>query len=163
MKRIAIGIVLVLATGFGCASNSPEDLARFLPSPEGIDGWRAVDTVATYAGQNLFLLINGGAELYHKHGFLQVVSQTFEDSTGHQISLECYEMNSGDGARTIYESKISQDGESLPIGDAATLNSYYLNFYRDNYLVTLVGYDSDPVTVEGLKRLAELMSQKIDD
>jgi len=162
MERTILGLCLGIMLVCGCATDSTDsDMARYLPSENEVEGWNAVDTVSTYVGQDLFLLINGGAELYHQNGFARAATQTFQDSDGHQISVECYEMNSIDGSRIVYESKISDNGEKLAIGDQAMLNSYYLNFYKGRFLVTLVGYDSDPKTLDGLQTLARVIAVKI--
>lgn len=155
-------MVLCLILSLGCAKNSSDhDIAQYLPLDTEIDNWSAIDTVSTFIGQDLFLLINGGAEIYHENGFVQVVSQSFENAAGNQISIEFYEMNSIVGAKKMYESKISDNGEKLAIGDDATLNGYYLNLYKKNFLLTLVGYDSEAATIEGLKKIAEIVSGKI--
>lgn len=161
--RIVIGLIICLTLVCGCGNSGQEGLSRYLPLANDLDQWQAADTVVTYVSQDLFLLINGGAEMYHRHGFVQVASQTFEHSDGHQITIECYEMNSPEGAREVYRSKISDSGEGLSIGDEAMLNGYYLNFYQSNFLVTLVGFDSESATVDGLKAIAEWMSSRMGD
>jgi hypothetical protein len=162
MKSVIVWHLVLAMLFIGCVDDQPDiRLAEYLALSNETGSWSAVDTVSIYVGQDLFLLINGGAELYHQKGFVQVVTQIFQDSSGHQISIECYEMKSVEGSKSIYESKIAGSGEKLAIGDQAMLNSYYLNFYKGRFLVTLVGYDSDPKTLKGLRDLARAISRKI--
>ncbi len=162
MTKLFLNISLCWLLFFGCTKNSANrNIAQYLPLDSEIENWRPADTVKTYVGEDLFMLINGGAEIYFKNGFTQIVSQAFENSNGKQIVVELYEMNSIDGSRSIYESKISDDGTKLAIGDAATLNNYYLNLYKMNYQLTLVGFDDDQETKDGLKYFAEIISGKI--
>jgi hypothetical protein len=106
-------------------------------------------------------MINGGAEMYHDNGFVQVATQSFE-SSGNRISVEIYEMSSVDGAAKIYDIKVSPGGEKVRIGDAASLSSYYLNFRQDRYLVTLVGLNDAAGTIGGLIEIAKAVSLKIN-
>lgn len=146
---------------FGCTQSEVEmRMSDYLPVESDGTEWAASDTVRTYVGDDLFILINGGAEMYHQNGFVQVVTQTFE-CTGKKISIELYEMKSIKGGTIVYESKVSPTGEKISIGDGATLSSYYLNFRQGRFVVTLVGYNDDSVTTSGLTKLAKLISTKI--
>ena len=146
----------------GCTQDSAnQSIAGYLPGENEVAGWSISDTVRTYVGKDLFILINGGAELYHDNDFVQVITQTFENSSGNQISIEIFQMNSADGALKVYETKVSPDGEKIDIGDDAILSNYYMNFRQSRYIVTIVGFDSDTETTDGLLALAKAISAKI--
>ncbi len=159
-------LILIIGLGVlwsGCSQNcSNKSIGRYFPDNNEVVGWVANDTVRTFVGQDLFKLINGGAELYHENGFVQIVTLTFGNSTNQEISIEIYEMGTPDGATDSYMSKISPAGKKVEIGDEALLNSYYLNFRQGKYIVTLVGYSDDTETISGLNGLAKVISTNID-
>jgi len=161
MKKIVL-ILIICSIWFACAHNGAESIADYFPADDEVPGWSRADTVRAYIGDDLFILINGGAELYHANGFIQVAIQSFKDSGGNLIAVEIYKMSSVDGAVKTYDSKVSTSATRVKIGDAASLSSYYLNFRQDRHLVTLVGFNESDETIEGLTELAQAISSKID-
>ena len=138
-----------------------KDLKTLLPPPGWSDQWKRYFNTQEYKGDDLFLYINGGAELYHEYGFKQVLVQDFQNPEGKSISLEIYEMTHPDSAFGIYTFKRSQEGKLLEIGDEATLDGYYMNFWKGNFLITLTGFDEDKKTIAGLSALAFEVEKRI--
>ena len=138
-----------------------KDLKTLLPPLGWSDQWKRYFDTQEYRGDDLFLYINGGAEIYHEYGFKQVLVQDFQNPEGKSISLEIYEMSHPDSAFGIYSFKRSQEGKLLEIGDEATLEGYYMNFWKGNYLVTLTGFDADKKTIAGLSTLAFEVEKRI--
>jgi hypothetical protein len=61
----------------------------------------------------------------------------------------------------IFSFKRSGGGKSVPLGSGAELESYYLNFWKGRFLVTLTGFDESPETVAGLLAVAGAVAGKI--
>jgi hypothetical protein len=138
-----------------------QGLAVLLPSASETGGWEREGEPQTHRGDALFLLVNGGAELYFEYGFERAVAATYHDTAQKWISLEIYEMKDAGGAYGIYTSKRGASGELLSMGNKALMAGYYLNFWKGNFLVTLTGGDGSPETVETLKRIARAVDRKI--
>jgi hypothetical protein len=145
-----------------CAQATIEEdgLRQFLPEKK-LNNWQAEDSPQQYTGDDLYLYINGGAEIYHEYGFEQVIVQDYSNKQGKSISLELFEMSGPESAFGMYAFKSSSLGKELSIGDGAALEDYYLNFWKGKYLITLTGFDADEETVLGLKQIAESMDAKI--
>jgi len=126
-----------------------------------IEGWQLEAEPQIYVGDTLFELINGGAELYHRFGFVQALSAQYSDGEGRSIALELFEMHDAEAARGIYSEKTGGAGERLEIGDEAAFESYYLNFRSGRFLVTVTGFESDPKTTDGLLELARAVEFRI--
>lgn len=127
------------------------------------DGWKSSGEAEEYAGDDLFLYINGGAEIYHEFGFSRVIVQDYTLLNERSITLEIYEMKRADGAFGMYTFKTTPEGDQLDIGSRASLEDYYLNFWEGRYLVTLTGFDEDPVTIQGLQKIAAEVAENITD
>jgi len=139
-----------------------QKLQKYLPWEVETKGWKRVGSPQEYKGEDLFLYINGGAEIYHEYGFKQVIIQDYKNKNGKSISLEIFEMSSAESAFGIYTFKTSAEDRELVLGDGGKLADYYLNFWKGNFLVTLTGFDEDQETVKGLLALAPAVEARIE-
>lgn len=139
-----------------------EGISLLLPESDEVENWTEFDLPQQVEGEDLFTLINGGAEIYHEYGFRQAVNHSYESNDGKAINVEIYEMASPESAFGIYSFKTGDEGEEVPFGNNGLLESYYLNFWKGNYLVTLVGFDTEPETVEIILEMARLVDSKIE-
>jgi hypothetical protein len=162
MRRGAlIGAVLLLMAAGAAAQQDPVDLSGYLPASDEVAGWTLSDAPKNYRGDKLFVMINGGADIYHEYGFTQVLSAEYADVLGKSITLEIYEMESPAAAFGIYTFKIGVGGKTLAIGQEALLEDYYLNFWKGNLLVTVTGLDSEEDNVQGVVALAKAVDARI--
>jgi hypothetical protein len=143
------------------ASGQKTGLQNYLPRDGEIKGWKINDLPQEYKGEDLYLYIDGGAEIYREYGFSQVIVQDFTNPDGKSVSLEIFEMVSPESAYGMYTFKTSPQGEALAIGGEARLEGYYLNFWKGNYLVTLTGFAEDKETVEGLLEIGRSVDVKL--
>lgn len=160
--RSAVALCMLLSV-IACAAGPAVE-----PQPRGIgvaavelSGWQQEYEPEIYIGDSLFELINGGAEVYHRFGFVQALATQYADDDGRSISLEVFEMNDAEGARSIYSDKTGGSGEPLEIGDEAAGEDYYLNFRSGRFLVTITGFDSEPETTAGILQLARAVAQQL--
>jgi len=112
----AFTILLLVA---GCTT--PESLCP----PKNIGLWSAEGETEVYIGDDLFVYINGGAEIYHEYGFVQVAVQRYRRGDDN-VSVEIYTMV-GD-AFGIYSFARSSRGHAVNLGNGATAADYYMHF-----------------------------------
>jgi len=141
--------------------NSKADIFTLLPGKSELLSWKPKDEPDRFVGDDLFELINGGAEIYHEYGFKEIISQEYESDNLKSINLEIYRMENPISAFGIYSFKTSSDGKKFDIGNDALLEDYYLNFWKGEYLITLVGFDTEKETIDGIMNLAKIIDQKI--
>ena len=160
--RSAVAVCVLLAY-IQCA-----DKPVVNPQPPGIStaavdisGWHQEYEPEIYVGDSLFELINGGAEVYHRFGFVQALATEYADEAERSIALEVFEMKDVGGAKSIYSDKTGGSGEPLEIGDEAAGEDYYLNFRSGRFLVTITGFDSEPETREGILLLARAVAAQL--
>lgn len=153
---VAVALMVVVVQ---CAENPVPDKTPALASAAvTMDGWRMDYEPEIYVGDTLFELINGGAEVYHRFGFVQALATQYSDADGRSLSLEVFEMGDVKGAHDIFADKAGGSGEPLDIGDEARSEDYYLNFRSGLFLVTITGFDSDETTTEGILNLARAVA-----
>ncbi len=143
------------------AGASQGTLTKALPKDGDVEGWKRHRPQQHYEGEDLYEYINGGAEIYHEYGFVQVVIQDYVDNTGKSISVEIYEMTSPASAYGMYTFKTSTKGKWIAIGSDAQLADYYMNFWKGPFLVTLTGFDETEETRQGLITIAQAVSSRM--
>ena len=138
-------------------------LSKLLPSENELTGWKPLFEPQTAEGEDLYELIDGGAEIYHEYGFKRAVIQSYENPNGKSINLEIYEMDSPESAYGAYTFTTGKKGKHVDVGDESLLEDYFLNFWKGNCVVTLIGFDSDEETIQGLIAMAKAIDSKLQD
>ena len=118
--RVCSAAIAALLLVAGCSP--PESTCP----PQDIGLWRMEGESEVYVGDDLFIYINGGAEIYHEYGFDQVAVQRYRRG-GDTVSVEIYTMEGN--AFGIYSFARSSSGQLVDLGDGATASDYYLHFW----------------------------------
>lgn len=137
MKTILFAMLFFLLWTGPIQAVFAERLSNFLPDETS---WKPDGSATLAENENeLFAVIDGGAERYIKNGFRRALYQRFRDENGRGISIEIVETADGTAAKNLF-TEMSGDGETrLDIGDAASLHGYYLLFRRGPFYVSLTG------------------------
>ncbi len=138
-----------------------QKLEVFLPDKGKLQNWKAENAPQLYKGEDLYLYIDGGAEIYHEYGFKQVLVQDYKSAAGKSLTLEIFEMANSECAFGMYTFKSSAKGKTIAVGQDGQLEQYYLNFWKGNFLVTLTGFDGSPEVIQGLMLIARSVDAKI--
>ncbi len=157
--------VMVLAPRYCACSTNPEndtDVMQYLPGENDLEGWYALDDPQIARGEDLYLLIDGAAEIFHEYGFKQAVIRSYGNENGKSINLEIYEMEDPSGAYGVYTFRTGE-GEEISIGDRGRLEDYYLNFWKGSFLVTVIGFDTDEETIDGIIAVAKAVEARIEE
>jgi hypothetical protein len=148
------------APGFGGPA-ALLNLVKYLPGRPDLQGWAPKGKPQIYKGEDLFLYIDGGAEIFHEYGFRQVITQDYANPAGKTITLDIFEMATSECAYGMYSFKIGAKGKSLPLGQDAALEDYYLNFWKGRCLITITGPDGGPDSLNGVERIGRAVDAKI--
>ncbi len=164
-RRAAIALTVFLAA---CARAVPagpgqETLEALLPADGAAPGWSKDGEPQSFAGEDLYTYINGGAEIYQEYGFRRVVVQDYKSAAGKSLSLEIFEMETPAAAFGMFTFKRSGQGRDVPLGAGAELEAYYLNFWKGRYLATLTGFDESAETVASLLAVGGRVEAMIPD
>ncbi|MGM0467069.1 MAG: DUF6599 family protein [Acidobacteriota bacterium] len=159
--------LFVLIPTFLCASSDhPEPkqgILKYLPEENELKKWKPLSSPQTAEGDDLFHLINGGAEIYHEYGFKRAVIQSYEHTNGLSLNIEIYEMEDPLSAYGVFSFKTGSKGQKKDVGMDALLEDYYLNFWKGEFVVTLIGFDTSPATQEALLEFAEKIESNLPE
>jgi len=151
-----IAVMLSLAgAAFSLSVLSQESgLSGLLPKEAELAGWTAVGSPQEFEGDDLFVYIDGGAEIYLEYGFSRAVVQDYKNAGGRTLSFELFEMTDPAAAFGMYTFKTTGKGKPTELGQGGQLEDYYLNFWKGNCLFTITGFNDDQETVRGLLAVA---------
>jgi len=140
---------------------APSDLAALLPKAGEASGWTPKGVPRRFKGQDLFLFINGGAEIYHEYGFREVMTQDYEGAEGRTVALEVFEMADPAAAYGMFTFKSSGEGRPADVGQDSELEDYYLNFWQGPYLVTVTGSDDSSASLAGVLAVGRAVGGRV--
>lgn len=157
MKYSLLFILVLVFTNFLHAGSIPE----LLPKDNTCADWLKTGKLEYYQTDELFFLINGGADLYLEYGFKEVVAQTYQNNANSQISVEIYNMGSDDSAFGIFANSKTSDGEAANMGDKAWKSKNALIIWKGHYFILLRSANQDESVSEGFCLLADQVLNKI--
>jgi hypothetical protein len=131
-----------------------------LPENKSCGDWLAVGQTEHYQSDELYFLINGGADLYLEYGFKEVVAQSYQNNANERISVEIYDMGSSEAAFGIFSLSKSPQGETATLGDFSVKTSNSLLFTTGSYLVLMRSATTSASLSEGFCLLAESIIKK---
>jgi hypothetical protein len=156
--ELPIALILIAAlliSGCGGESDSTADLAAvgFLPEKIDATGFERSSDVETYVGESLFEYINGGAEVYHQYGFVDVVTAYYtHDQT--EIVADIYRFGDSDNAYGLFSSLRPLEPTVVGFGIEGFTSGTTVDFVKGSYLVRLVGFDDSPEMSAALLSMA---------
>lgn len=154
MRSIAVIVCLFLVSNLP-AQESLNDILNFDDCPEiEIQGEPEM-----YIGDDLFNLINGGAELYHEFGFVEVLSAQLITPGSDGARIEIYDMGSSGSAWGIYSLTSTSNSTTFQAGVAGRKGEGFAQFIKGNYMVYM--YFSD-IEDSDLQRIAGCLSSNIE-
>ena len=165
IKHLTIKTVLLLCILLIICANimaGPTSKTNYLPDLSNLTGWKMVGRPQVAEGMDLFAIINGEATVYTSRGFKRAELASYLSATGREIFVQVFEMNDPSGAKQVFEIKSGQ-GTSLNIGDAAILESYYLNFIKGVFQITVSGAIPDKTDKAELEVLAREINLKLSN
>ncbi len=161
MLLLCLGFVAPPPSAHDAAQAGSEQLATYFLLDNEVPGYHPESPPRLFRGDELFMMIDGGADIYHEYGFAQVLTTRYGQTNGKSLKIEIYEMKDGAAAWGIYTSKSGKEGQSVDLAQGAILADYYLNFWKGNFLVTIVGDEANEATRQALLALAKAVDSRI--
>lgn len=103
-----------------------------------------------FIGDDLFSLINGGADLYHEYGFREVVTAKYGFTAGDTVKAEVYDMGSPEGAWGIYSMTETSKARPFSAGVAGRQGEGFVQFIKGSYMVYIYHQGADAFDLQYL-------------
>jgi hypothetical protein len=154
-------IVFFNASFFQIACTQNQNISTYLPRTGELKGWSQEDSSRVFVGEDLFMLIDGGADIYFEYGFRQVAVAEYQNNHENSIKLEIYEMSDASAAYGMFSLNAGTQGKKVQIGNEGMLSEYYLMFWKNTFLVFLTGADTTGETASGILAMAACIDQRL--
>jgi hypothetical protein len=102
--------------------------------PDSMGEWTASHEEEVFKGNELFLYINGGAEIYREYGFEQVAVREYARADD-KIAVEVYTMEGL--AYGVFMVLRSVNDDPVDLGDGGAISDYYARFWAADRLVVV--------------------------
>ncbi|MBN1952275.1 MAG: hypothetical protein JW801_13830 [Bacteroidales bacterium] len=152
--------LLVLITAFQTV-HAVDNIMSLAPDTTLYEGLTTYKAPAVYPYDDLYILINGGADVYYEYGFSQVLNAAYLTGSGDRIEVYIYEMTDVPAAFGIFSHtrmagfEVSSDKDHMQL----TKTDLYVLLQKDKYFVTL----SWSTPSDGNSALADRIARAISD
>jgi len=132
-----------------------ESLAALLPDVSSMAGWRIADGPTEYDSETLYEYLNGGAPLYLKHGFQQMVHVRYQlgDDSLSSVTLDVYDMDSELGAFGLHRSGRPEDAEVRDWGAEGYRSGIVAAAWRGGIAIHAEADADQPDLIAAMERL----------
>lgn len=136
LKGLFIGKIFIFLS-FMAFQLYGQELKQLLPSSDDLPGWKMNQQPLVYNGDDLFELIDGGADIYLEYGFTRVVSSQYADPSQNVILVEIYEMNDTAAAYGIFSLSQGKTGWKKAYGTDAAETADYICLWKGRYYIII--------------------------
>jgi hypothetical protein len=145
-------ILFLLACGGTKRSSDTPSTAGLMPDEVGSAGIERSSEVRVFEGESLFEYIDGGAEIYHTYGFMEVATADYR-TDGIEMVADIYRFDSADNAFGLYSSLRPDNPELIELGAEGFGSSTSIDFTRAAYVVRVVAFEQSEETDKAIFEL----------
>lgn len=120
-------------------------------------GWTAKDSGRRFVGYDLYGHINGGAELFHEFGFVDLRVRNFADAGGAELDLEIYRMADSTAALGIYLAKCGRERPVAGLDFRNTANAYQLTAVKGDHFVQVNNFGGKTALLDTMSALIRMV------
>lgn len=150
--------MIVLLIGIMMATPPAQDLSRLLPAE--VDGWKPQGKDQYFDHNNLFSLINGGAEVYRALNVKKVVDRRYQNPKGPAIIVDVFDMGSSSDAFGAYHIDIREE-KDVGVGHESEFQGGSLYFWKDRYFVSVVALKQTEASKKAVIAFGKAIAKKI--
>ena len=163
MQQRLLLIALMIILVFLHAGLFAQEIVSLLPSADELPGWKIQQGPEVFEGDELFDLIDGGADIYFEYGFTRVVSIDYIDPFQNITEAEIYEMKDATAAYGIFSLTQQISGWGTTYGKLAVVTDDYIAFWKDRYFVNISWASRREVNSKPMHQLAGNISEAITE
>ncbi|MFZ5981111.1 MAG: DUF6599 family protein [Candidatus Zixiibacteriota bacterium] len=158
MRKYLITLIGLLVLAGGCSQKDTASLAgSYLPEKIASTNQVRSSEVRVYIGDSLWTYIDGGAELYHQYGFVEVATAQYLAGEI-ELSADIYRFDTPLNAFGLYSVLRPPVSEIIQLGVEGYCAPATLNFVKGECLVRVTGYDD----TEEINNMILAMAHELD-
>ena len=151
------GVIILSCTGQK-ESAVGSGIAAYLPVQLDQSGITRVGEVRVFVGDSLYEYINGGAEMYHRYGFVEVATAYYQQGKS-ELVADIYRFADPDYAFGMFSTLRPAQPETVPLGVEGFTAEPTVFFVKGKFMATVLGYDQSPATISAVRMAAEALER----
>ena len=155
-------MLAIIGLVFGCSgeksTTGTQTTTDFLT--EKVNDVSRSSEVSLYEGQSLWEYIDGGAEVYHQYGFVEVATAYYKLGEA-EITADIYLFDSPAHAFGLLSTLMPPEPQLVEFGALGFKSPTSIDFIKGPYLVRLTGYDESEQTGSAIQTLAESLAVRV--
>jgi hypothetical protein len=148
MRALAVLLLAAVAAG-AAAAGAP------LTAPPSPPGWALAGAPRLYAGRELYGHIDGGAELFHEFGFVDLLVASYADSAGRALDLEIYRLEDARAAFAVYLLKCGREAPLPALTRRHSASPYQLTLVAGDLFIQVNNPGGDAGRLAAMAVLAD--------
>ncbi len=149
--------VLAGAANVGCKTAATDPF----PASNAVAGWEKSGDTRTFAANDLWKYIDGGADEYIQAGVVSTSTSDYAFKGQLEAVVDVHTMGNADGARKILETGETREAKNIQLGDECIEYAQSVIFRKGPYLVRIVAYESTPDGPQALLALAHGVESRL--
>jgi hypothetical protein len=126
-----------------------------------LPGWTVTDS-ARYSGKELYGYIDGGAELYHEYGFMQLATQVTRCAS-RELRIEVYRMQSAESAFGIFSLSRGTCPQDSTLAMWSCVSGRQILCSSGPFALSVIGDDSTKETAGAMDRVMRVLLARIPE
>lgn len=156
--RLSFALVITLATLFSCSNETKEAKTELAPADLLMESFPTAEhtrssTVRTFAGQDLYELINGGAELFHRYQFVEVANAYYTTGAT-EMAADIFEFAGADLAYGLFSTLRPMETESAGLGVESVRSATSVLFVKGKFIVRVTGFEETEESAKAVLNLS---------
>ena len=151
---VLLGITLVAGAA------QVRDIRELLPTSEAVRPWAVSDDPLVYKGDDLYKLIDGGADVYFEYGFIRAVSAEYARGCD-ALACTIYEMADPEAAFGVFSYSRGSGSRPVALGDGGFEADLRIVFWQDRYLAIVESFAPGDEPARALASVATVVSRNI--
>jgi len=129
---------------------------------EKISGLKRTGKIKEYGGKDLYIAIDGEADLFLSYGFIKMYIVRYEMG-GRAYDIQMAQVDSYYNAYGLLSSYTNEYGKFVKIGTSGFMEDNVLSFYKDKWFVRIqkISGTQNQITQKDLQKLAVFLAGKI--
>ncbi|MCK9618469.1 MAG: hypothetical protein M0R21_11630 [Lentimicrobiaceae bacterium] len=136
---------LLCAVILTCGAGNGRSILQNVSDEQNV---KIADSVATYKGEELFYLIDGGAELYLEYGFTEASVAEFVFPEDGKLRAELYEMSDVAAAYGVFSVRCGSPGSMSLEESSIAIGDGYVFAWKNNFFIQLSSEGSSVDNIE---------------
>jgi len=140
--------------------SSPESCANFLLAGFDQAGAERISDIRTFAGETLYEYIDGGAEIYHTYGFIEVATADYKIGDV-EMTADIYRFSNADSAYGLYASQRPDNPQVADCGAEGFATSTSVDFVKNIYVVHVIAFERSDMAAQAVSALAKAIDTEL--